>query len=130
MVIDTSAAFAIIAMEPDAERFARAMASFEERKMSALSVFELNVVAIGRYGAADVGRVDLLLARANIAIVPFDGACCDIATAAYRRFGKGLHTAALNFGDCASYAVATMLNEPLLFKGTDFSKTDVRVALH
>jgi ribonuclease VapC len=129
MVIDTSAAFAVISEEPDARVFADAIALFEERRMSSVSILELNIVVANRFGIGDLGRVEQFLARAEIASVPFDEACEKIATSAFVRFGKGRHTAALNFGDCAAYALAQFLNEPLLFKGGDFSKTDIKVAL-
>jgi len=129
MVIDTSAAFAIIAEEPDAEDFATSIEAFDERRMSAVSILELNIVVANRFGSADLARVEQFLARAAIASMPFDEECERIATAAFLRFGKGRHAAALNFGDCAAYALAQMLNEPLLFKGDDFTKTDVKIAL-
>lgn len=129
MVIDTSAAFAVIAEEPDAEAFAASIEAFDERRMSAVSILELNVVVANRFGSADLARVEQFLARADVASMPFDEDCERIATAAFMRFGKGRHAAALNFGDCAAYALAQLLNEPLLFKGDDFAKTDVKRAL-
>jgi len=129
MVIDTSAAFAIIAEEPDANVFAELIEAFEERRMSTVSILELNIVVANRFGSADLARVEQFLARAGVRSVPFDADCEKVATAAFVRFGKGRHAAALNFGDCAAYALAQLLNEPLLFKGDDFSKTDVKIAL-
>ncbi len=129
MVIDTSAAFAIISEEADARTYADAVEAFEKRRMSAVSILELNIVVANRFGVADLGRVERFLARADVEIVPFDSACEKIATSAFVRFGKGRHAAALNFGDCAAYALAQLGNEALLFKGNDFSKTDVKVAL-
>ncbi len=129
MVIDTSAAFAIISEELDARTYASAIEAFVARRMSAVSVLELNIVVANRFGVADLGRVEQFLARADIEVVPFDSACEKIATSAFVRFGKGRHAAALNFGDCAAYALAQLRNEPLLFKGSDFSQTDVKVAL-
>lgn len=129
MVVDTSAAVAIIAEEPDANLFADTIEAFDERRMSAVSILEVNIVVANRFGSADLARVEQFLTRASIRSIPFDAECEKVATAAFVRFGKGRHAAALNFGDCAAYALAQVLNEPLLFKGNDFSKTDVKIAL-
>jgi ribonuclease VapC len=129
MVIDTSAAFAIIAQEPDADLFAETIEAFDERRMSAVSILELNIVVANRFGSADIARVEQFLTRADVRSIPFDADCERVATSAFVRFGKGRHAAALNFGDCAAYALAQLLNEPLLFKGGDFLKTDVKIAL-
>ncbi len=78
----------------------------------------------------EAGReLDLFLHRAKIEIVPVDADRVEVARAAYRRYGKGVHPAGLNYGDCFSYALAKATREPLLFKGRDFAKTDVRPAL-
>jgi ribonuclease VapC len=74
------------------------------------------------------GKMDELLESARIAQVPFDQEQAQGARTAWLRYGKGNHPAGLNFGDCFSYALAKVTGEPLLFKGSDFSKTDVRRA--
>jgi ribonuclease VapC len=73
--------------------------------------------------------LDALIGRAKIEIVPFDAGQAAIARAAFLKYGKGRHTAALNFGDCAAYALAKSRNIPLLYKGADFAKTDIVSAL-
>jgi ribonuclease VapC len=78
-----------------------------------------------RYGADGVRDLDLFIAKARISLVPVDEEQADLARQAFRKFGKGRHPAGLNFGDCFSYALARSLDEPLLFKGNDFSQTDI-----
>ena len=83
----------------------------------------------GRHGdEAAWEPLDALLARLEVEIVAHDAALARIARAAFLRFGKGRHPARLNFGDCASYALAKAHNPPLLFKGDDFARTDVKAA--
>jgi len=82
-----------------------------------------------RNGEVAGRELDLFLHRAKIEIVPVDADQVEIARAAYRRYGKGVHPAGLNYGDCFSYALAKATGEPLLFKGSDFAKTDVRPAV-
>jgi ribonuclease VapC len=96
--------------------------------MSAPVYVELFVVLQRRFGTAHQKTVEVLISELGIEVIPFDEPQALIAREAYRRFGKGRHPAALNFGDCFSYALAKHLNEPLLFKGEDFRQTDVLVA--
>ena len=81
-----------------------------------------------RLGARGGGELDLWLHKAGVEIVAVDSELADLARRAWRRFGKGRHPAGLNFGDCSSYALASLTQEPLLFKGADFAQTDIRVA--
>ena len=98
------------------------------RLMSAVSMQEAGMVIAGRFGdAAAWEPLDALLARMGIEIVAHDGALAGLARTAFLRFGKGRHAAGLNFGDCASYALAKATDVPLLFKGDDFGRTDVRI---
>lgn len=129
MVVDTSAAFAVLADEEDADVFKRALEGAPNRVMSAMTELELRVAVIRRFGPADAFRVDTFLRIAQIDVVPFDADAAKSAAAAYARWGRTFHPAGLNYGDCASYALAQTLNESLLFKGRDFSKTDIKVAL-
>lgn len=129
MVADTSALFAILAKEPDAQAFVEAIEEAPARRISALSAYELSVAIMRRFGVTAAAAVDLFLRRGGFEIVPFDERARSDASAAYARFGKGNHPARLNLADCAAYALAQSLDEPLLFKGDDFTKTDVRVAL-
>ena len=126
MVLDTSAVLAILFGEPEAEEFARNLADADTRLMSAFSLLEASVVVMAKKGEAAVRELDLLLHTANVDVVPFDADQSALARSAYEKFGKGRHVARLNLGDCCSYALARTSNEPLLFKGNDFSKTDIR----
>jgi len=78
-----------------------------------------------RYGPDGVRDLDLFIAKAQVSLMPVDEEQADLARRAYRKFGKGRHPAGLNFGDCFSYALSRALELPLLFKGNDFSQTDV-----
>ena len=129
MVIDTSAIVAILLNEPEAGRFTQALEQATVRQMSPVSRVELSMVIEGRNG--EPGRVDLerLLAWAEIDIIPVSSRHADIAVAAFRRYGKGRHRAALNIGDCFSYALASATGLPLLFKGADFAATDIVAAV-
>ena len=86
------------------------------------------MVVEGRGGAGAGDELDSLLKRARIELVPVTQEHVDVARQAWRRFGKGNHPAALNFGDCFAYALAEVTGEPLLFKGDDFALTDIEAA--
>ena len=98
------------------------------RLISAVSVLEAGMIAEVRKGEAGALELDNFILRGQIQTVPFDAEQADIARLAFRCFGKGRHPAGLNFGDCAAYALASSRGEPLLFKGEDFSKTDIAQA--
>jgi ribonuclease VapC len=125
MVIDTSAIVAIALNEPDAPEIEVKIADDPVRLISAATVLEATMVIETRLGDAGGRELDLWLLKIGAEIVPVDTEQADAARRAWRRFGKGRHTAALNYGDCFSYALAVTRNEPLLFKGADFAKTDV-----
>lgn len=125
MVLDTSAILAILLGEPESGVFAEIISKDQKRLLSAGTVLELMIVIEARKGEAGGRELDLLLHRAKIDIVPFDSEQAEIARQAWRNFGKGNHPAGLNFGDCFAYALAKISGEPLLFKGEDFSQTDV-----
>ncbi len=127
MVIDTSAILAILLGEAEAETFIRAIADDQRRLVSAFTVLEASVVLMARKGAAAVRELDLLLHGAQITIVSFDPDQARIARSAFESFGKGRHPAALNLGDCCSYALVRSSGEVLLFKGNDFSQSDIRL---
>lgn len=128
MIVDTSALIAILRDEPEAPNFTRALAKGGEiRRMSAANYLEAAVVIDGSRDPVASRRFDELIAKAAIQIEPVTLQQAQIARAAYRDFGKGSgHQAGLNFGDCFSYALAKFHGESLLFKGTDFSHTDIR----
>lgn len=125
MIIDTSAILAILFQESDAEHFANAIARAEEPSLSAASFLEAGIVVDNQLGAAAGRQLDALIARAGIKIEPVTEQQATIARQAYFDYGKGRHPAKLNFGDCFSYALAKATGMPLLFKGNDFSQTDV-----
>ncbi|MDN5872172.1 MAG: type II toxin-antitoxin system VapC family toxin [Nitrococcus sp.] len=127
MVIDTSALVAILGMERESARLADAIESDLTRLLSAASVVEAGLVIESRYGAAGGRELDVLIAKAGVSIEAVTAEQADVAREAWRRFGKGRHTAGLNFGDCFSYALARISGEPLLFKGNDFACTDVAI---
>ena len=126
MVIDTSALICILLDEPEAERYAGCLAETDAPfVMSAATWLETMLVMSGRRGEVGVQSLDALLKLASIEIVPVDAALAGIAYQAWLQYGKGRHPAGLNFGDCFSYALAKQRQESLLFKGEDFSKTDI-----
>lgn len=127
MVIDTSAVVACLAEEADATDFTRKIALAEHRIMSSVNLLETRLVLVFSK-RIPAGIVDDFLTNEQIDIVPFDEALSDLAFEAYRLFGKGRHSARLNMGDCAAYALAKARGWPLLFKGDDFAQTDIERA--
>jgi len=126
VIIDTSAIIAILRDEPDARRFANAVEAAAIRRMSAASFVEAAAVIDGSRDPVASRRLDDVLRVATVSIEPVTERQARIARSAYRDFGKGSgHRAALNFGDCFSYALARDLDEELLFKGEEFRYTDV-----
>jgi len=125
MVLDTSAVLAILQDEPERRAFNEAIEAADSRSLSVASLVEASIVIEARYGAVGVRHLDQFLDRADVAVVTVDVEQGKIARQAFSRFGKGRHAAGLNFGDCFSYALAQALGEPLLYKGEDFSLTDV-----
>ena len=133
MILDTSGLIAILRFEEEAPEFARIIASTAERgaqsRISAVSYVEAGAVIDGSKDPVASRRFDELIEEAQIAIEAVSEAQARIARQAYRDFGKTSgHPAKLNFGDCFSYALAKSKGEPLLFKGQDFSRTDVKSA--
>lgn len=128
IVIDSSALIAILRREPEADSFLRII-SEEGGLLSSVSLLETSMVLAGRTGdTTSWSELDALIARAGIEVVAQDAELAEAARVAFLRYGRGRHPAALNLGDCASYALAKHHNLPLLFKGDDFSRTDLRTA--
>jgi ribonuclease VapC len=127
MVIDTSALVAIFLAEPERKRFLDLIVEAGTRLISAANALETGIVLEAKRGEAAGREFDLFLVRANLLVVPVDGEQVEIARSAWRKYGKGRHSAALNFGDCFAYALAESSGEPLLAKGTDFALTDIEV---
>ena len=128
MIIDSSAVLAILFDEPDAERFNTAIADAPGSRMSLANVFEASIVLEGRGGAVIDRDLDSFLEEAEVEMVPVTVEHVAAARQAWRRFGRGNHPAALNFGDCFAYALAAVSGEPLLYKGGDFALTDIEAA--
>jgi ribonuclease VapC len=125
MVLDTSAILAILQDEPERRKFNEAIEAAESRSLSTASFVECSMIVESRYGADGIRDLDLFIAKAQVSLIPVDEEQADLARRAFRKYGKGRHPAGLNFGDCFSYALAQALDEALLFKGNDFSQTDV-----
>ena len=130
MIVDTSALIAILRDERDAMAYARAIANAAIRRISAATYVETAAVIDGSRDPIASRRFDDLLREARFVIEPVTEAQARIAREAYRDFGRGSgHPARLNFGDCFAYALAKAMNEPLLFKGDDFTRTDITSAV-
>ena len=129
MVIDTSALAAILQGEPERRAFIEAIEGAGSRVMSVATFVEISSVVEARWGAEGLLDLDRFISRAGISLVSVDAEQGQMARLAFRRFGKGRHRAALNYGDCFSYALAAVLGEPLLCKGDDFVHSDLKVAV-
>lgn len=125
MVIDTSAILAILLGETEADTFAELIAVDPRRLTSAMSTLEAAIVLQTRKGPSGVMELDLMIHAAGLSVVSLDAEQVRLARKAYETFGKGRHPAALNLGDCCSYALAKASGEPILFKGNDFAQTDL-----
>jgi ribonuclease VapC len=129
MVVDTSALIAILFGEPEALFFTKSIANASRKLISAFNGLETGIVVEARKGEAGGRELDLLIHRAQIEIVAMNADQTELARAAWRKYGKGNHPAGLNIGDCCAYALAKYSGEPLLFKGNDFSQTDVNASI-
>lgn len=128
MIIDTSAVIAILAGEPDAAQFAQLIEQDPTPRIGTPALLEASIVLTRWFGETAEAALDAFVRESGAEIVAFDLPQLRAAQEAYRRFGKGRHAAALNFGDCMSYALAQVCDEPLLFKGDDFVHTDIKAA--
>lgn len=126
MIVDSSAIVAILRDEPDAGVLMEVLAADQRRRIATPTFLETSIVL----GPTRHGELDALLTRLNADILPFTAEHARIARAAYARYGKRTRSPAqLNFGDCMSYALAVSTAEPLLFKGDDFTHTDITPAI-
>ena len=128
MVVDTSAIIAILMREEGWRDLIRTILGAPAARLSAATLVEAGIVVEGRSGPPGAERLDRLLEELNVEIVAVTAEQAALARLAFRRFGKGRHPAALNFGDCFAYALAKSLGEPLLFRGDDFARTDIQPA--
>ncbi len=128
IAVDSSALVAILRREPEADRFLTIIAEADGCVLSSVSLLETSMVLAGRSGdAASWAELDALIARAGMQVMAQDAGLAEVARNAFLQFGKGRHPAALNLGDCASYALAKTRDLPLLSKGNDFPRTDLTV---
>lgn len=127
MVVDTSALFAILNDEADAQSLLDLFRDDESAVIGAPTLFEFVMVAVGKGDARQEATARALLDQLGVEVVSWTPEHADLAASAFLRFGKGRgHPAQLNYGDCLAYALAKSLDAPLLFKGKDFAATDVR----
>lgn len=130
MVVDTSAVLAILLQEEDAHLFAEAIETAERPLISAASVVEAGIVLVARHGPEARADLAALLEAGGLGVEPVTAEQGTLALDAFEAFGKGRgRGAALNYGDCFAYALAKASGQPLLFKGEDFSRSDIRSAL-
>jgi ribonuclease VapC len=128
MILDTSAMVAILYREPEAYEFAQLIHDADLCRMSVATYLELSMVIENQLGPEGMRQAEAFLRRAGVVIEPVTLDHGDLARQAFLDFGKGRHKASLNYGDCFSYALAKATDEPLLFKGNDFSQTDIKAA--
>ena len=129
MIVDTSAVVAILYGEPEQMQFAQALHAASICRISVANLLELSMVVESQAGADAARQIDVLIRRVGILVEPVTLEQGMIARQAFLDFGKGRHKAALNFGDCFAYALSKEMREPLLFKGSDFSRTDIEPAV-
>ena len=129
MVVDSSALIAILQREPEELVFRRAIKTASNRLLGAPTLVEVSIVVLRRLDKAGQALMQALIDSLRLDVVPLSHRLAMLAIDGFGRFGKGRHPAALNFGDCFAYALAKATGEPLLFKGGDFSQTDIQPAI-
>lgn len=125
MIVDTSAIIAILFQEPGYETLKNKLEAINDVGIGAPTLVECGIVLSGRSGKDSRGMLARFLEEYNIMTISFTDAHFGIAVGAWQKYGKGRHPAALNLGDCLTYAVAKLADMPLLYKGIDFSQTDM-----
>ena len=126
MVIDTSALVALFLNEPEREEFLELILKSEKRLLSAAAMVETGIVLEARRNEVAARELDLFLHEAEIEIISVDRTQAEQARLAFRKYGKGRHPAALNFGDCFTYALAIVSGEPVLAKGDEFQRANLK----
>jgi ribonuclease VapC len=129
IVVDSSALLAIYFDEPEKSSFAQIVGSADSPRIGAPNLLEASMVVEERNGEAGCRQLDRIIVNLGLDVVAFEAAHVQVAREAFRKYGKGRHRAALNFGDCCAYALARALDRPLLFKGNDFALTDLKRAV-
>lgn len=125
MILDTSAVVALVREEHDADALLEKVKSAHGIGIGAPTLVEATIVLTRRHGLPGRDALASFLREREVATIPFDNRHWHAAEEAFIRFGKSRHAAALNLGDCMSYATARIAKEPLLFIGNDFAKTDI-----
>lgn len=125
MILDSSAIIAILAREPECEQLVDQLLAVRSKAVSAVTLLETAIVLVARFRKPSESLLRKFLEEFDVTVTPFTEDHWKAANQAFMRFGKGRHPAALNFGDCISYATAHLAEEPLLFIGQDFTKTDL-----
>ena len=128
MTLDSSVLVAILFGESGHLDLVDRILAADEPRISAPTVVEASLVFAGRRRSRAAGEVDALVRELGMTVVPFGERESQAAIAAFLRYGRGRHPAALNFGDCFAYAAAAVAGDSLLFVGDDFRKTDIRPA--
>ena len=128
MTLDSSALVAILFAEPGYLELVDRILECDRVRVGAPTLVETSMVIAGRHRATAAGAVEGLVRELAITVAPFGEGEWQLAIDAFRRFGRGRHAAALNFGDCLAYASASAANDTLLFVGDDFAKTDIQPA--
>jgi len=128
VIVDSSALVAIVLREPGWERLVARLAAEDTCAVGAPTLVETGLVLTAKMGKKAQAVLSRLVQETGLAIIPFAEEHWPLAIEAYARFGKGRHAAALNYGDCLTYAVARLAERPLLFVGDDFTKTDLPAA--
>ena len=128
MIVDSSAVVALLVGEPGYRALAAKITAEATVAIGAPTLFETGMVMIGRMGVPGRGLVAQFLESFEVVVIPFGDAHWRAATEAFGRYGKGRHPAALNYGDCMTYATARIADMPLLFVGDDFARTDIEAA--
>lgn len=129
MILDSSAVVSVIREEDGHDRLVDSIADATHVAMGAPTLFETGMVLIGYLDLLGPGLLSRFIERYEVVIAPFDHRHWSVAVEAFIRYGKGRHPAALNYGDCMTYATAHLAGHPLLFTGEDFAKTDLISAL-
>ena len=125
MILDSSAVIAVLFREERHEQVEEVMAAANWLAIGAPTMFEAEMVALSALEHRGPELVEQFLLDRGVQVLPFDGFHWRLAVKAFSRYGKGRHPAALNYGDCMTYAVARAASQPLLFVGNDFAQTDI-----
>ncbi len=128
MILDSSVLVAILFAEPGYLDLIDRILEADRVAVGAPTLAETGLVLLGRRAGRNAGAVEALIEELGVSVRPFGAAECQIAVEAFRRFGRGRHAAALNFGDCLAYATAKAARDSLLYVGNDFSRTDIKPA--